>query len=588
MRRLLLGLLTAVLLVSTAAADDVEVNLTVDRTTVQLGQELRLTVEVSGKGSGVGEPTVEGLEAFRVMSTGSSHSFSLSGGGLQSSTTFTYRIVPTQDGTFQIGPARLVMDGKTYLSQSVKVDVSTAPVPREEEPSAPARGRGAAFLASRVDVDTAYVNQQITLSVLLYSRTQFLDTPRYSPPSLSGFWTEDLGPQLTYRATIGGHRYDVVEVRTALFPTSPGEYTIGPATVEMTIPDQSARDPFASPFFRGFFPSGRKRVLRSEPLSVVAIPLPAHGKPQQFEGAVGRFTIRSSLDRSEVEENEPVTLTSVVEGTGNLRSVPEPLLAWPDELRRYPAKAEVKTTKENYRIGGRKSFETVLVPTTAGSFTLPGPRLSFFDPATGAYDEAVAASMPLVVAPAPPGSLAAPTPVVGGVTLVGKDIAHIRTSTPRWTRARGFPKAPGGWPIHATPVALVAVGLAWRAIGRAHASSQSAKRRRAAKAALRRIRKARRQLRGEEWRNGVAEIAGALDDYLGQKLGLEKVHLTADRLARELGTRGLSADLLAETLGCRDACDRARFVPGASAELASDIADRAERLIRRLGDQSWW
>ena len=98
MKSLLLGVLTTLVLASSAPADDVEVSLAADRSAVRLGHELRLTVEVSGKGSGVSEPTVDGLEAFRVLSTSSSHSFSLTGGGLQASTTFTYRIVPTQTG----------------------------------------------------------------------------------------------------------------------------------------------------------------------------------------------------------------------------------------------------------------------------------------------------------------------------------------------------------------------------------------------------------------------------------------------------------------------------------------------------------
>jgi hypothetical protein len=581
--RAILGLMAALLAAGVASADDPELSLVADRTSVTVGQDFALTVEVSGRASGTGEPDIEGLDEFRVVSTGSSHSFSLSGTRLEATTTFTYRVVPMRAGTFRVGPARLTIGDKTYISQTLDVTVATTPsVP--EHPQEPARGEGAVFLSARVDTNKAYVNQQVTLSVLLYSRTQFLDTPRYGPPSTSGFWAEDLPPQLTYRTTVGGKRYDVVEVRTALFPTAPGTYTIGSASVEVTLPDDSMRDPFGFPRFGGFFSSGKKKILSTEPLQVEVLPAPNQGQPERFQGAVGGFTIRASLDRTTVAQNEPVTLTTVVEGTGNLRAVPDPLFEHPPGFRRYPTKGEVTVTKQDYRVGGKKVFATVLVPADHGSFTLQGPRLVFFNPHEGSYSEVVAPAMQLEVSPAPEQTALVEGPGVRGVTVVGEDIGHIKLSATGWTRSRPFPAAPGGWPLQVIPLALVAGGLIWRGVSRVHASSGAAQRRRAARVATARVRRSRRALHGERWRDALGDVAGALDDYLADKLGVGRASLTNDRIGEELRARSCPQDLVAQVLLCRDECNRARFAPGTGSAKAVSLANVALDIIKRLGE----
>ncbi len=583
MLRAILGLLTVVVASGVAPADDPELSLVADRTSVAVGQDFALTVEVSGRASGTGEPVIDGLDEFRVVSTGSSHSFSLSGTRLEATTTFTYRVVPTRPGTFRVGPARLTIGDKTYISQTLDITVTATPsVP--EQPQQPARGEGAVFLAARVDTNRAYVNQQVTLSVLLYSRTQFLDTPRYRPPSTSGFWAEDLPPQLTYRATAGGKQYDVVEVRTALFPTAPGIYTIGSASVEVTLPDDSMRDPFGFPRFGGFFSSGRKKVISTQPLQVEVLPPPSQGRPESFEGAVGSFTIRASLDRTSVPQNEPVTLTTVVEGTGNLRAVPEPVFEHPPGFRRYPAKGDVTVTKQNYQVGGKKVFTTVLVPTDRGSFTVRGPRLVFFDHRQGSYNEVAAPAMQLEVSPAPEQTALVEGPAVRGVTVVSEDISHIKLSVSGWTRSRSFPAAPGGWPLHVVPAAIVAGGLIWRRVSTVRASSGAARRRRAARAAATRIRRSRRTLRGERWRDALGEVAAALDNYLADKLSVGRASLTNDRIDEELRARGCPADLVAKVLLCRDDCNRARFAPGADSDEGTALANTALSIIKDLGE----
>ncbi len=577
----LVALIPVLLVVGVARTDELELSLSADRANVAVGQDFTLTVEVAGKATGTGEPAIDGLDTFRVVSTGSSHSFSLSGTRMQATTTFTYRAVATEAGTFRVGPARLVIGDKTYISQTVNVTVTTAPVVPEPSQE-PARGDGAVFLTARVDTNRAYVNQQVTLSVLLYSRTQFLETPRYGPPSTAGFWAEDLPPQLTYRAAVGGRRYDVVEVRTALFPTAPGTYTIGPATVEVTVPDDSMRDPFGFPRFGGFFSSGRKQTLTTKPLIVEVLAAPSAGQPEGFEGAVGDFALRASLDRASVPEGEPVTLTTIVEGTGNLRAVPEPLVQTPPGFRRYPTKSDVTLTKQDYRVGGKKIFETVLVPADPGVFSLRGPALVVFDPRQQSYEELAASALRLDVTPAPEQVTLAQGSSVRGVTVVGEDIGHIKLTASEWTRPRSFPAAPGGWSVHAVPLALVVGGLLMRVLASVRASSERARKRRITRAAVARLRRSRRTLRGEHWRDGLGQVAAALDDYLVEKLNLSRACLTTDRAAEELRLRGCSEDLVGRVLACREACDRARFAPGAGPEEAMALVDSALGVIKGL------
>ena len=106
----------------------------------------------------------------------------------------------------------------------------------------------------------------------------------------------------------------MTELTTWLFPTTPGQATIDPATVTTS---------------GGFFTRGAQ--VQSDPISIEVKPLPA-GAPADFNGAVGQFEIKATPDRLSTRLGEPVTLQVELSGAGNWGTLGDPQLAERCEL----------------------------------------------------------------------------------------------------------------------------------------------------------------------------------------------------------------------------------------------------------------
>jgi len=150
-----------------------------------------------------------------------------------------------------------------------------------------------------------------------------LGAPQYDAPKLTGLLSENLGAEGQGATVIGGRAYNYSELKSALFPVQAGRATIGPAVVTVTLPRPGAST--GDDFFDRFFnmPAAVARRLHTDPLALQADPLPP-GAPEDFSGIVGALSIETSLDRPSLKAGEATTLTVVVSGVGNIKSLPEP------------------------------------------------------------------------------------------------------------------------------------------------------------------------------------------------------------------------------------------------------------------------
>src|SRR5690606_33967398 len=88
------------------------------------------------------------------------------------------------------------------------------------------------FLRATVDREEAWVGEQVTLSIWLFSRVDVSHVEGLELPKLDGFWVEDLESprQLVARSrVIDGKPYRAYLVqRRALFPLRAGTIELGP------------------------------------------------------------------------------------------------------------------------------------------------------------------------------------------------------------------------------------------------------------------------------------------------------------------------------------------------------------------------
>ena len=143
-------------------------------------------------------------------------------------------------------------------------------------------------------------------------------------------------------------------------------------------------------------------------------------------GGVGSYRLSGSLDRTEVAQNSPVSLSVIIEGKGNVSTVGEPKLPELSGIRNYPSTSEVKEDKTGDLLGGRKTFQIVLIPESTGRKEIPPIQLSVFDPAQRRYVELETAPISFNVGAAAAGG---PEASGGEVTRIGRDLRTIRAST---------------------------------------------------------------------------------------------------------------------------------------------------------------
>jgi hypothetical protein len=439
MKRNIRSLFTTILITALLAAGlyaDVSISASVDRNTVNFGESVTLLVTVSGDAASIPKPALPQIADFNVYSSGTSQNISFVNGRVSSSLTYSFILSPVKPGKFTIPPVVLNFGGKAYPTAPIQIEVLAAAQQQKSTQQKQqvnvkedAGGRDI-FVTAQLDKSRARVNEGITYTMRFFTARQLLSQPEYGPPNFTGFFMEDLPPQRTYQATLNGSVYNVVEIKSKLFPTSPGAYNLGTASIRANVQDFS-QDPFGGAFndsfFRGLFGGGKTVEIKSKPISIEVVALPSAGKPQDFSGAVGSYSIKASVDKSELEANGPLTFTVEVAGEGNIKSIPAPKIPAIAGIRKYDTVASMNVSKADYRVTGSKVFKTVLVPERTGSVILPELEFSYFDPAQSEYRTIKTRQITVKVSPSSnPGSAAA-APSGEQVNVIGQDIRFIKS-----------------------------------------------------------------------------------------------------------------------------------------------------------------
>lgn len=591
-------------LLGISAHADLAINAEVDKTSVALNDQIVLAITVSGPNASLPDPQMPPLPNFSVYSSGRNQSISFVNGSVASSVVHTYVLVPHFVGKGTIDPISITVSGKTVKTDPIEIVVQppgkggapqSSPSAKKAaaQPSGGSRGPDV-FVTAEVDKKKPFVNEQIILTIKFYTGISLMGNPQYSAPKISGFISEDLPPERHGNVTLHGRTYYYSEIKTALFPAQAGKLNIGPATVRCQIQQDAAVDPFAADFFQKFFSqglvTGQTRDLSSDPLIVMAEPLPEAGKPANFSGAVGAYSISAAVDRNRVKVGEAVNLTITVGGTGNLKAIGEPQLPEMPSFRVYDTVGSMNLDKKNDLVRGSKVFKTVLVPRVSGSLTIPPISFSYFDPAKRAYANTSTLPISLNIAPGDPGQTpeaytAQPSgqEAPRGLTAVSQDIRYIKTRLDRGTLTKLAENLAGLGALHGLPL-LVFVGLlSWSGYMEILGADKKGTRFRGAyRSAMNKIKEA--SLAADDPRRFSGLMSDALTHYLADKLHQPASGLTLKRV-QEILQRDqplLSEERLRRIKTLWEEFEHLRFAPSAGNGHKHSLADEMTQLLKDL------
>ena len=370
----------------------ISVSLKLDRSEMRLTDSVQLTVSVSGSRDSESTPDIQGLQNFDVRPGGTSSRIEFINGKISSGVDYTYFIQPQKIGTFQIGPARVLIDGKPYTSNRAKLRVVK-----------PAGGKSAEsnpiFLTAELSDDTVYVEEQTIYTLKLYLRRNVRNI-NLNLPQTENLIFKQIAKPAEYRSTRNGQNFQVIEVRYAVVPSKAGSYAVDPAKMSMTVLQSSRRsnrsffdDPFSS------FSSGRPLSVTSKSVQLTVRPLPQEGKPPDFSGLVGKFNIGSKLEPISLKTGESATLTVSVSGQGNVNRIPDLKIPQLSHIKIYADKPVLESTQDSNGTKGSKTMKWALVPEKDGRLEVPPVTISFFDTQSHRYKTLKSANYTLSVLP---------------------------------------------------------------------------------------------------------------------------------------------------------------------------------------------
>lgn len=360
----------------------------------KLGINERLIIEFSANADGDNFSPPQ-FGNFRVSGPQQMVSNSWVNGKTSFSKSYKYLLIPTAKGTFTIGSATIIINGKEYKTNPVKITVGDAVAGADPNPYANNQAHQqemqqnteqGVHLVAEVSKTNPYVNEPVTVVYKIYvsPNTSVSGWKEVSSPQYNDFWSQniDIKNLVLQQENYQGQEYRMVVLRkTVLYPQKDGRLEIEPLTldVSMEVPN-GRRDVFGRPFM-----VATSKVVSAGKKYINVKALPEKGKPADFSGAVGsfKFTVKPSATLS--KNGEPLQLDIAVSGKGNLKLFTLPKPQVPAALEMYDPEHKENVTTPLSGMQGSISDSYTIVPQNKGKYPVKALSFSWFDLATKTY-----------------------------------------------------------------------------------------------------------------------------------------------------------------------------------------------------------
>jgi len=243
----------------------------------------------------------------------------------------------------------------------------------------------------------AYLGEKISLTVTLLADPAGVRDVLYPRLASEAFRVAEFSPPRRRMMVRDGRELVAYEFATTLDPVRSGEIPLGPAELRCDLLTPAGG---GAAFFGGGEP--QPITLRSEAVRMSILPLPTRGRPADFSGVVGRFSVSRQVVPAAVSSGDPVTVTTRIGGVGNIDSYACPSISLPN-ARSYPI---TEKRSDDHLI-----CEQVILP--AEAVEIPPAIISYFDPGSGRYRTSATAPLRIDVLPAETPPTSAPTVHVG-------------------------------------------------------------------------------------------------------------------------------------------------------------------------------
>jgi hypothetical protein len=580
----MLFLLLAFLLIGNATRSMAQVTFKASApAAVVQGEQFRLSFVLNKEGRELRLPDMPDFDLLFGPSTSTSYSQRTINGKTtsESSVTYTYILVAKKPGSFSIPAASITVDGSNYKSNAIQIKV----LPPDEKASqgATSRDRSSsestssgtatvsardAFIRAIVSKNSIYEQEGFTVTFRLYTTLNIVNFGKIQFPEFEGFMVEDVplpvNQQLQMERYNDRNYYTADLRKTLLFPQRSGQITIPAGNIEMVFSVPSGKS--VSTFFGAQeVMVDVKKNLTTNPLAIHVKPLPAD-KPASYANAVGTFTLNPSISTDKVKANEAITLTLEISGTGNMKLIRNPEVAFPDNFELYDPVVDNALNVTTNGLTGIRKISYMVIPRYEGNYAIPPLEFTYFDPATNKYKTLTTPEYKLQIAKGDPGSAAASDFVNRQDVKVEQDIRFLKTGEITYlSRTNFFVGSFAYWLWYLIPLTLLIVlFLINRKQARENANVALMRTKKANKMAVRRLKTAGKYLKEQDKEQFYNEVLRALWGYFSDKLSIPLAQLSKQNIESELSKQGISEELVGKFMHILDTCEFARYAPAES------------------------
>ena len=572
---------------------------------VAMGEQFRLTYTVNTQN--VSEFRAGDIpDAFEVLigpnrSVQSSYQMINGHTSSSSSITYTYIVVAMKNGSFTIPAAHVVVDGKTIASNSIKITVSGksqansgggSSSRQRDNDGAELRDAGSRISGSDLFIKVSankrrvYEQEPILLTYKVYTLVS-LTQLEGKMPDLKGFHTQevDLPQQKSFKVeTVNGRPYRTVTwSQYVMFPQITGKLQIPSITFNGIVVQQNRNiDPFEAFFNGGSGYIEVKKQIQAPGIEIQVDPLPQ--RPATFSGGVGKFSISAQLDKTSVKANDPIRLRVIISGTGNLKLIKQPEVAFPKDFDKYDAKITDKTKLTSNGLEGSMIYDILAVPRHQGKYEIPPVEFIYFNTETKKYETVKSEGFTLDVAKGSGNSSISDFTGQEDLQLLNKDIRYIKTGDTRQHSLDDFFFGSTGYLVSIILLALVFISLFVIFRQRAIENANITKRRagKANKVATKRLKKASKLMAENKPGEFYDEVLRALWGYVGDKLNIPVEQLSHDNISMRLSERNVNEETISQFIGALDECEFERYAPGDPKGNMNKVYEKAMTAIEQI------
>jgi hypothetical protein len=581
---------------------------------VVVGRPFQITYTVNQRSRDLRAPEFTDFDVLSGPYTSTSSSTSFVNGKRTSSfeQTYTYMLMAQRAGTFTISPATVKVDGENVQSNGVRIEVLPEDQPQQQSSQAnqssqtrqsSSSGQSSQASSENIFVRTiaskTKVHEQEALLItykLYFANVDVAQlTNNTKLPEFTGFLKQDLeqGEIQTELEHYNGRNYQTaVLYRTILYPQHSGDIAIDPAKFEAVLRVQTQQR--ARSIFDDFFGSYTNvtKMLTAPGVTIHVSGLPS-GKPAGFSGGVGKFTLTPSISQTELQANEAVTIKLDISGSGNMKLIKMPAIDWPEGFEPYDPKVtnNFKTTTSG--VSGTKSIEYLAIPRSAGEYTIPAVKFSYFDIDEKAYKTLSTPEYTIrVKRGAGANSDKGEEAVVVNYTQkedikqLGTDIRYIDTKgvDSRKSKVESI-NTDLIWLWYVVPLLLAIILLIVLRKQIKEASDLTRmKYKRANKVAQKRLKAAAAALKANDKEAFYAAIESAAWTYLSDRLSIPTAEVNKDNIASILAQKGVSEALIKDVKDVLSTAEFARYAPTTDHGM-DDLYTATTNLINNLEDQ---